>query len=346
MTKVIPLLTRCDDEAGNPGDVFIRYGLQYLISHVVKSPKFLLVDKFGPASIKARLDKIKKAGYLIYAGTPQFNNYDDWCLWYDWDLFKDYIIPHGIKFHSFAAGSGFPRIDMPPKEFSAYLRSSARTKLIVQSRMAATGIITCRDPHAQQFLADLGYDTPLLPCTAAWSWKHLGLRPTVTNKVAFVPPNPKMVNPVILGLQNHQEVGDWFLDFYNKLRTKLIAQKYKPVVICHGKEEMAWFKNKPETLYSQDPKELLGYYADLHGVIGTRLHGVVPAATMPGKRVVFIGIDTRQSAAEKLNLPLIKLDRNMLQDMLPTYENSLIDRASLLGSAEQIYTKLLSEILL
>lgn len=342
MKNLIPILTRKNNEAGNPGDVFIRYGLQWLISQVVDSPEYLLLDKFSPKDVHAHLDKIKELGYLLYAGTPQFNNYDDWCLWYDWLLYEDYVIKYGIDFHSFAAGSGFPRVDMTPEEFSQYLRGSQKTMSILRARMDATQTITARDPHVYKLLQDLRKPADLLPCTAAWTAKHLGLQVSMSNKVGFVPPNPYMVNPAILGLQTHEQVGQWFRQLYGKLRTQLRAEGLRTVVICHGKEELKWFAGK-YTLYMETPEELMRCYEDLHGVISTRLHGAIPVAAMPDKRAVLIGIDTRQSAAGVFQVPLVKLSPDIVAATIQEYMKPPLDRTQLMEQAEARYKQLISK---
>ena len=89
-TIQIPLITRVSANKGNPGDGFIRWGLQYLIeSYAGCLVNWILISKFNKdldfKSNENILNKIKK---VIYAGTPQYNNYDDWKMWYDYEMYQ------------------------------------------------------------------------------------------------------------------------------------------------------------------------------------------------------------------------------------------------------------------
>lgn len=343
MLEVIPLITRRLDPAGNPGDTFICLGLQWLLSQVVERPSFLLIDKFVPDDFKKYADLIRKAGFLIYAGTPQYNNLDDWCLFYDWAMFKTFIQPMKVKFHTVAGGSGYPGTSMTPQEFSKHCLTNRRTRESLQFKKQLTSLATVRDLHAYRLLTDLGQKVELLPCTALWSPRWLGIEPTQTKVVGLVPPSPRHIVPKLVGCETHEAAVEWFKQYFTKLTKDLKQLGYDTVIICHGVNDYLAYRDMPNVLYSNDCVSLMHMYAPLHGVISTRLHGAIPVAGM-NKKALLLGIDTRHSAADVIGIPKLLLGVDNPDQALSRYFNGPDDYNSVMTAAQDTYTKLFKEI--
>lgn len=318
--NLIPLMTRKNAAGGNPGDVFICYGLQYLMEKTYgESLPWFYLDKFSPADFEKYQSVLKKAGYLIYAGTPQYNNYEDWICWYDWQVWKDYLIPLGIKFHTIAGGSGFPDPLMSPVAFSAHCRKSEKTRAILNSRRIRTGLNTVRDMHAYTLLIDSGYDTNLLPCTATWSSKYLGVNLGKQESTVLVPPNPNSVLPEVCGASNSEEVPKMLLKSWGALYERVRDQN--PLIVCHSKSEYDLFKDAGyNTFFSNDNRSLMKIYSHTRKLISSRLHGCLPAHGLGVEQIVSIAIDTRGSAVELCNIPQVPYSDFNIDNILSCLE--------------------------
>ena len=340
---MIPILTRKEHPAQNPGDVFICYGLQWLIKQVVGAPQFYLIDKFNREDFSQALPVIFKRGKLLYAGTPQYNNYDDWCLWYDWDIYKEFLIPAKIKFTTFAGGAGYPDNSMNPSEFSSYCRSSEKTINILHARTSITECNTVRDEHSFQLLSDLKIKTELLPCTAFWASRWLGLSPKQSDIIGLVPADPHMIKPQLLGFTTLKEVASWQVMLFQRLQERLRELGYGSIIVCHSENEYQNFRFMYSTWYTNDPVTLLRVYEGLHGVISMRLHAAIPVAGM-NKRALLLSIDTRANAASILGIPVMKPneDIDLIISAYFSSSNNLTDKSIL---AEARYLELLGEVL-
>lgn len=303
--KLIPVMTRKDFSSGNPGDVYICLGLQYLMEKTYgRTLPWYYFNKFSPEDFKRHSNILQEAGFLIYAGTPQYNNYDDWCLWYDWPVWQEYIIPLGLKFHSVAGGSGFPDPHMTPKQFSQYCRSSGKTQAILNSRGIRTGLNTVRDPHALQLLTDSGFPAYLLPCTATWSSRYLKIRKTGEARTLLIPPNPAALTLQMMGVQNHQELSHKIVSQWTALFRALKDES--PLVVCHSEAEYRLFSAAGlPTYFTNDVVALMNIFAEAKQVVSSRLHACLPAHGLGVEHVVSVSVDTRGSAVELCNIPQV-----------------------------------------
>lgn len=303
--KLIPVMTRKDFSSGNPGDVYICLGLQHLMEKTYRRTlPWYYFDKFSPEDFKAHSHILKEAGFLIYAGTPQYNNYDDWCLWYDWSVWKEYIIPLELKFHTVAGGAGFPNPHMTPVEFSNYCRGSEKTRSILNSRGMRTGLNTVRDAHALQLVNDSGFAAHLLPCTATWSSRYLKIKKTNGERTLLVPPSPNALSLDLMKVQNHQELGKKIVAQWSELYNAL--KDDSPLVVCHSEKEYRLFKDAGlPSYFTNDVVALMNIFADAKRVVSSRLHACLPAHGLGVEHIVSIPVDTRGSAVELCNIPQV-----------------------------------------
>lgn len=341
--KLIPIMTRKGFSVGNPGDVFICLGLQYLLSKTLKEiPQYFYFDKFSASDFAKNQHFLKEAGFLIYAGTPQYNNYDDWCLWYDWGVWQQYIIPLDLKFHTIAGGAGYPDPHMTPAEFSVHCRKSVKTESIMRQKIHRTGLTTVRDEHSYKLLSDLGADVSLLPCTATWAAKYLGVtRVKKPSYLGLVLPGPSILRPELVGVKTEKEAQgvliDRWRDLYNATREK------NPLFICHGETEYLLLKEKGLPAYfTNDVLALMRVYASCHSLVSSRLHACLPGLGLGIRNIVSVPIDTRGNAAKVLNIPEIPISEFNVDSILHALRGEL-DPTVQLSSAEQQYIQLLGD---
>lgn len=326
---IIPIMTRKDFSSGNPGDVYIVLGLQYLLNKINPSLQYFYFNKFSQDDFEKNKDILSGAGFIIYAGTPQYNNYDDWCLWYDWNVWTEYFIPLNIDFYSIAGGAGFPSISMDTKQFSEYCLSSYKTKSILNSRKQRTKLNTVRDKYAYQLLNDIKQDTVLLPCTATWAAKYLNIQyMPLDKKLCLIPPNPKSVLASFYDVMTDEERDIEVIKQWTNIYNFLINEGYDVEMVCHSKNEYNLFKHLDNVFFTNDVIALMNKLASAEIVFSSRLHACLPAVGLGVKKIISIAIDTRSSATEIFNIPSLNINNlteNNIKDVINMeYNKNLI----------------------
>ena len=194
--KLCPILCRLPGEEGNPGDVFIAIGLQEVLDQALGKNSqplpWLKLSKFKPGHVKTHIGLIKEAGFIIIGGMPQYNNYDDWCFWYDREFWQEFIVPNNIKVFPLAGGSGYPSNTMTPQEFSAHCLRSNETKRVLGIRCDHSSFFTVRDEHSYALLKDFDRTPEVhhLACTATFAAKARGIEWESEGRLIIVPPSP------------------------------------------------------------------------------------------------------------------------------------------------------------
>lgn len=338
---ILPLLTTTNRTNGNPGDAFIQLGLSHLINSVHNNVEYLLVSKDNKEDYADKRDFIKRAGQIIYAGTPQYNNYDDWIFWYDWGIWKDYFIPDNLKFHTVAGGSGFPNPTMTPKDFTKHCLSSEKTRSILNSRKIRTSLCTVRDAHCHELLNTIGQKNTMLPCTATWAGNYYNLYNSTKEYTLLVPPDPKSVLHTLKGVNSLEEMskkilGEW-KSLYNSYKDE------NPLIVCNGKTEYRLFlDNGMNCFYSNDLYATLAMYSKARAMISSRLHACLPAFGMKVPRIVSIPIDTRGKAVELCNIPQVPINEWNIERIRQAAANEV---ECDLSPAQNAYKELFKEYL-
>jgi len=330
LPKTIPIITtsvRCDH---NPGDTFICVGLQWLWEHTLQRVlPWLLINKFNQDIIKSRIPSIQEAGFLVFGGTPQYNNYKDWKFWYDDGLWTEVIIPNKIPVAVLAGGSGFPDANMTPEQFADYCTSDPETVEIIKRRAIHALCFTTRDLHSHYLLNKIGIENKYLPCTATFAARYLPV-PTERPFIALVPPSPNSLpDPYVTpGMTKEETVKTGWLELFRALQ----EQGKNPVMVCHWYREYELFKtelNDSELFYSNDYAAFLRFYTQCNTVISARLHGVLPAYGILGTRAIGVSIDTRGHAVNIFpKIPEITYDKfkkESILELLPNLQPSSED---------------------
>lgn len=265
---------------------------------------------------------------MFYAGMPQYNNYDDWCMWYDKEMWEEAIVPWNLKVISIAGGSGYPNAEWTPQDFSNHCRSSEKTVDMLRARDENLILTTVRDPHAHALLNDLGIENYHMPCSATFATRYCNLSADKNRDlVILVPPSHTSIPSIYVKEDKEQETRELWLDIFDALK-----KEYKNVlVVCHFYPEYKSLRDHlpPEELFfTSDYISLLKIYTKAKLVVSSRLHGALPAYGIPGTKAVSIAIDTRGHATSIFpKIPII------------TYENispeSVIEATRIAESSEE-----------
>ena len=314
---IVPILTRRDFNKGNIGDAYICMGLQYLWEKAApEHVDWLLLDKFDKGGDFRQFESIiRDAGRLVVAGTPQYNNLDDWCFWYDENVWTSYVAKWGLQAYTLAGGSGHPDPHIGAEAFSAYLMGSHKTKRIVKIRDNHSVLTTVRDPYAHQFLNDMHVDNHLLPCTATWAAKKRGVKKRKGKYVVLVSPSSAHLSFEATNTDDDSVRLEAPRDLMKRMYLVYKRMGKEVVVVCHGIKEYMYLRGEipAEHLhYSNDSHSALQLYADAELVVSARLHGALPAYGMGNVKVHMIGIDSRATAVDMFP----HLSRTQLPDLL------------------------------
>jgi len=343
------MLCRLPGDEGNPGDVFIAIGLQQVLDdalgkHGAPLP-WLSLSKFKPGHVKKHIDLVKEAGFLIIGGTPQFNNYDDWCFWYDREFWQDFIVPNNIKVFPLAGGGGYPSNTMNPREFADHCLKSEETRRILGIRCDHSPFFTVRDEHAYTLLKkfDRAPEVRHLACTATFAGKSRNIE-WKGGRLLIVPPSPGLV-PVKYVLDNTGGMdGDAIakakIDKIMKLFIECgdaLGEEYvmKPIYVAHYFPEYLLLKQygipEDHIFFTNDYYRLLQMYATADCVLSARLHGALPPFGMCGPKVVHVGIDSRMGAIDYFeeHIPNLKI-----QDLTPEVAVEAMEEAQAWSESE------------
>ena len=354
ISSLVPIITRVNANEGNPGDGFIRWVMEYIFEKCFNQQiQWLLINKFDKRDFLKYEDLIKDIGFIVYAGTPQYNNYDDWKLWYDDEMYK-LLDEWDVKLVSIAGGAGIPQIDWDEKRFSRYCLRSATTVELLAFRQQIGSLFTVRDKYAHQLLNDLDIPNHLLPCTATWASNYCNINKKSNDCIALVPPSIGVMPPEQAGARDSVEMTVNLLNAYwmlgNSLRRKFPNKTIK--IVPHGMKEYQLFSqglHYSQIFYSNNAQSLLDFYSNCEYVISGRLHAALPAFGIEGTKVVSIEIDTRGSATElfdkihRIKFKSIAQNEEAVNKLVEKIDNIKPSAKSDLSSYEKQYVELLKK---
>jgi len=354
ISSLVPVITRVNANEGNPGDGFIRWGMEYIFEKCFNQQiQWLLISKFDKRDLLKHEKLIKEVGFVIYAGTPQYNNYDDWKLWYDDEMYK-VLDEWGVKLVSIAGGAGIPQVDWDEQRFSRYCRQSATTVELLTFRQQIGSLFTVRDKYAHQLLNDLNIPNCLLPCTATWASHYCNINKKSNDCIALVPPSIGVMPQEQVGASNEVEMTVNLLNAYwmlgNSLRRKFPNKTIK--IVPHGIKEYQLFKQSlhhSQIFYSNNAQSLLEFYSNCEYVISGRLHGALPAFGIEGTKVISIETDTRGSATalfdkiHRIKLKSIAQNEEEIDALVKNIDKIEPSTKGDLSSYQQQYEGLLKE---
>jgi len=263
----------------NPGDEWIRIGVQNLISKVDSQARFILLDKESPSLIKTVVNFDK----CVWCGMPVFWSHDENknnnMPWWN-ELMLGWVSERKNDFLVLGAGSFFPW-DLPQETivYKDLLEKSARDVI------ERSFFVTARDSFVSTMTKT---NIPAMVCPAAFS--ILGFEQNNELKIANLMPEGshfKEFNP-----------GESLIWELKKHRIAEILRENGFVFVAHNLLEYQFAQEnrwKDIILYNGDPYGLLKYYGRCGKYFGNRIHGAI-VARGNNADVWSIGYDSRQEA--------------------------------------------------
>lgn len=317
---LVPVINRINFNGANIGDPFIYFGLVHVFESIFeKKFEWLIIDKFDKGkSFERFLPEIKKEGFIIVGGTPQYNNLDDWSFWYDEGIWTDYIARHRLNAFTIAGGSGHPDPGISKEDFANYCAQSKRTKRMLELRERNSALTTVRDIHSEALLNKLNIDNTRIACTGTWACAGRNIYKESDEYVAIVSPSYNHLSFEATCTSDNEERYNGptrlLLDLFKIYK----SMGKKVVVVCHALKEFKALSSvipSSDIFFSNDYYSTLSFYSKCELVVSARLHGSLPSYGLGDTKVQMIGIDSRGFAVECLdNIGLIKLPELLKKD--------------------------------
>tara|TARA_A100001201_G_scaffold143445_1_gene145129 strand:- start:8580 stop:9635 length:1056 start_codon:yes stop_codon:yes gene_type:complete len=338
----IPIVRRLKNSNGNPGDIFIAEGLEYIFEKI-NEINWIYLDKFNQKDFTENLKKIK-VDTIFIGGTPQYNNYDYWKFWYDKELWE-IAEKEKLKVVAIAGGSGYPDPRMSPEEFSSDCLSSETTKNILSLRKKQGVDFTTRDPHSHKLLNDFGIRNILLPCTASWVFKkHKNLIEPTEDYFVLTPSNWTAIPSKYFKDCNNKEKESF--EYYKSIYDEMEKRCLKTLICFHSEKEYNYYKKflpKEKLFYTKSWKELLAFYSKSKGIITGRLHGAIPFLGLDNRKCHLIAVDTRYSATEFFASITKSVYSDSPKYIVEQFISGPLTRVQDLDEYEKIYLKIVKK---
>lgn len=315
--------------ARNPGDAFIRSGIEYLIQQYIPHYHKVYVDKHEYRNGREDGDiaqQIVRKGRQLFSGT-RVGDTDPFA---DVDLIVQagaplyYISPDQKgSYASFSSSvttdwvdevwlKGLLRIANPPpilnmavgtcqpfhSDTSEFDHSPALLEF-VRKTVELCALTTVRERVALQLLEKCGLRTYFLPCTAIFAADNHRIYPEQPQFVClnFMPGGAHYTLGQEIDFQGWETT---FRAIYDSL-----SKKHAVVVMCHSPSEVLKVRALlpwADTFFSPNYTDYLEMYAKARFGIFNRVHGAIALAGF-GRPAVVVGNDTRALMGESMNLP-------------------------------------------
>lgn len=313
----------------NPGDAFIRAGIEYLIQQIIPYYESIYIDKhdyqFQSASKRiaqsfinklrpsrklshpVQQHRIRDADLVIQAGAPFYYIVPDQNGAYgaasssittDWigevwlkDLLEDHNKPQLLNL---AVGTCQPFAS----DASEFRHSPALLEFIKNTVERST-LTTVREKVAARLLESLGLETNCLPCTAIFAADRHRIYPEPGQFICL----NYMHGGAHYNLGQKIDFEAWedaFRSVYGAL-----SRLHPVIVMCHSPSEVVRIRTlipSADTFFSTNYVDYLKMYAKARFGVLNRVHGAIALAGM-GRPSVIIGNDTRALMGELLELP-------------------------------------------
>lgn len=274
----------------NPGDEFIRIGVENLIKSVDSNPEFILLDKELPEhwGRKYNFDK------AIWCGMPLFWSFENNKCWEIrwWNELKGWISKNKNNFMTGGAGSFCP--------WGNELKISDSNRMCIEASkiMDLSYRAYARDSIVPIITQS---DIPYISCPAIFSVKSYDIHNTY-NLCNIMPDGAHYRE---FGI-SEAKVWDEKKGEFAKL---LISSDF--IFMAHDQREECFAKSMGWTkIVRYDPKDrkcedLLRYYSGSKKYFGNRIHGAI-VSRGAGASVWSVGYDSRQEAVRLVGAKVSK----------------------------------------
>ncbi|THF56180.1 polysaccharide pyruvyl transferase family protein [Pseudothauera rhizosphaerae] len=313
----------------NPGDAFIRAGIEYLIQQHIPYYRGIYVDKHeylgaptqgGGGSLFASMgrllgkgeqgteDPFLSADLVVQAGTPFYYIVPDADGAYESfssSLTTGWIGEVWLK-RLFCLSSPPPLLNLAVGTcqpfFSDALEFEHSPALLdfIRRTVDLSRLTTVREKVAERLLERCGLQTHCLPCTAIFAADCHRIYP---EKPRFVCLN-YMEGGAHYNLGQKIDSDGWQRAFQEIHR--LLSGQYPVVVMCHSPGEVLKVRSllpDADTFFSPNYEDYLHMYAKARFGVVNRAHSAMVLAGL-GRPAVVVGNDTRVRMAELMELPV------------------------------------------
>jgi len=314
----------------NPGDAFIRAGIEYLLQQHIPYYQGVYVDKHeyrgntAGGGMKGRFlkcvrrllqgdhqsggDPFACADLIVQAGTPLYYispGKDGTYASFSSSITTDWVsevwlkrllrLPSPPPLLNLAVGTCQPfRSDTSEFDHSPPLLE------FVRRTVNLSALTTVREKTAVHLLERCGLQAPCLPCTAIFATDHHRIYP---ERPQFVCLN-FMEGGAHYTLGQEIDSEGWrrtFCTIYESLN-----RQYPVVVMCHSPGEVLRVRSllpEADTFFSLHYEDYLRMYAKARFGVLNRVHGAMVLAGL-GRPAVVVGNDSRGRMCELMHLPV------------------------------------------
>jgi hypothetical protein len=314
----------------NPGDEFIRFGVEHVLRQVFPSAAFRPIHKQDPRTLFAGFERRAKtphrlvspllyrlysvvhchsnenyldtADVVVFAGSPFIwrsaaRLFPSTCANAEWiaptwhRLFNEL---EGKPVFNLAAGTSA----FTTRQFETILTNS-KVSGFLKRAILRTELTTARDVNTKEILAALGHQTEVLPCLSLLAAKGAGLTGDIPEYVVinFMPAAAPS------GRAQRGEPSKWIETISTVVPE--IEKRHPVVFVSHFEDEheaaAKYFPGRPR-FYSKDPIELMKVYSKAIYGICNRVHSGAAIASF-ARPVISIGGDLRNKMFEQFGLP-------------------------------------------
>lgn len=310
----------------NPGDAFIRAGIEYLLQQIIPYYQHIYIDKHEFDEMHPRTSGARRKFTLAVTRLLKKEK----------DPFEDVhaVIQAGAPFFYITAGKDgtyashtssitttwirkiwierLLQLASPPTILNLSIgtcqpfhsnadefRNSPALLEFIRKASGIAALTTTREKVAARLLEECGVSAHCLPCTAIFS----------TDRHRIYPEQPRFVCLNYMPGGAHYTLGQridftgWEQEFVKTYHE--INKRYEVVVMCHSPSEVRIARAlicDVETFFSPDYDDYLRMYAKAHFGIFNRVHGAMVLAGL-GRPAIIVGNDTRARMGELMELP-------------------------------------------
>jgi len=345
----------------NPGDAFIRAGIEYLLQQHIPHYRGVYVDKHEYRSntagggIKDRLlsgakrllrvgipcsdDPLSGADLIVQAGAPLYYispGKDGTYASFSSSITTDWVSEIWLK-RLLHLSSPPPLLNLavgtcqPFRSDTSEFDHSPALLEFIHTTVNVSALTTVRENTAARLLERCGLQVPCLPCTAIFATDHHRIYPE----------RPQFVCLNFMEGGAHYTLGQE-IDFENWRCTfraiyEFLSKQYPVVVMCHSPGEVLSVRSllpESDTFFSPNYEDYLRMYAKSRFGVLNRVHGAMVLAGL-GRPAIVVGNDSRSRMGELMHLPV-----SFVNDATP--ENLLAHCADFAAQPEAWSDKLLA----
>ena len=345
----------------NPGDDFVRCGIEYLLGQVGIDFSAFYINKHHALSrppgqhdaFEAGIDIMQSSDLVIQSGAPFYWKVGgstganiEWAK----PIYRERLFSYQppVPFINLAAGSC-----VGPDDSSETILDDPECVDFIQQVSAISSLNTVRDQLAGDLLAALGIEHYVLPCAAFWAgagWQQKrGLR------------KGKLIAVNLMPTGGHYNVWQTVDQVWWEGQCRLVSQELNnrypedTVFVAHSREECEWARHlgwpRKKIYYSADYRAYLELYSHCRVGLFNRLHGAVVLAGF-GRPSLMLGNDSRLLMADEVGLSRLWAAKTDADSILRKFYAILDDETDLGRELierrkvkEEIYKKLLHDVI-